>query len=136
MKSTLVLAVSLAAIGLGGCLTTGGSSDTPTTALRAHQPGDAKMTCEELTTEIAQMDQIIQEAKDAQATAQMTGQGIGVAQSAVPHVGGGAGMFRVLQGASMLTSATAQSGQSAAERAQQAELRRTSLVGIYQGKEC
>ncbi len=120
---------------LAACQTTGQQQ-----SLQVQQPGDASMSCAELAGEIGAMDQVIGEANAAETEGQLTGAGIAVAEQAAIYGGAGAALGRALPAASVLSGflgSTQQAAQqSAKERAQAAQLRRTSLMGIYQGRGC
>jgi len=139
-----ILAVSVL---LAGCQTTGAGTQAammganaataPSYApISASQANDGNKSCEELLAEIGQMEQIVAEANQSQSNAQLTDAGIGIAQSLGMHLGGGSGMLAAYQASGTASQLTQQQRQQAQARAQQADMRRQVLTGIYQGKGC
>ena len=139
-----VLALSVL---LAGCQTTGagtqaamlgaGAATAPSAApIAASQVDDGNKSCDEIRAEICAMEQVVAEANQSQNNAQLTNAGIGIAQSLGLHLGGGSGMLTALQAGGAAGQLTEQQRQQAEARAQQADIRRQVLTGIYQGKGC
>lgn len=112
--------------------------------LHVSYPTDAAMTCDQLTAEIARMEQIsgvsAQNAENARGQGAMADGATSVALTAALHSGvlgrvPGLGMFANAAGAAARRSAEARA-QAEAERIQTADQRRTLLSGIYQGRQC
>lgn len=116
-----------AAVLLAGCQTTGGGA-----SLQTHKPGDSAMGCEEIAQEIAAMDQIIGDADASETQRQMTESGVAVAQTAAIHSGAG----NIVPGANLVGGLLSMGTQGAKDQKEKATLRRTSLMGMYQGKGC
>jgi hypothetical protein len=143
-KLTLLSACA-AALSLGACSATasGGGADLAP-LIQVSQPGDAQMSCEQLTTEIAAMDAAIAEQRQAAVDAERSGQvaatGAGVATNAALY----SGALGRVPGLGLAANAAAGQAQARAqaeaerreENARNAEMRRTSLMGIYQGRGC
>lgn len=112
--------------------------------LHVSYPTDAAMTCDQLTAEIARMEQIsgvsAQNAENARGQGAMADGATSVALTAALHSGvlgrvPGLGMFANAAGAAARRSAEARA-QAEAQRIQTADQRRTLLSGIYQGRQC
>ncbi|MBX3489068.1 MAG: hypothetical protein KF769_15590 [Parvibaculum sp.] len=141
-----VCALLAAAAMLAGCQTTGAGTQAammganaataPAYApISASQANDGNKSCEQLLAEIGEMDGIVAEANQSQSNAQLTNAGIGIAQSLGLHMGGG-GALSMIQAGGAAGQLTEQQRQQAQARAQQADVRRQVLTGIYQGKGC
>ena len=156
MKNTFILPAVLCGVvlGLGGCTaTTGGmtsnakASSQAAQSLQPSQPGDASMSCEQLTAEIATVDGLLAEANMASGesaannvanSAINAGARYGIAKTGAASVVG-----KVPFGGSLLNSALNSRAKSAEKKrlaaqdtAQNAAVRRSSLMGIYTGKGC
>lgn len=112
--------------------------------LQVSYPTDGSMTCEQLTAEVARMDEIAgisaQNAQNAQNQGAMAEGAAGVAVNAALYSGAlgrvpGLGMFANAAGAAARRNAEARAREEA-ERIRVAEQRRTLLSGIYQGRQC
>ncbi|MEW6089961.1 MAG: hypothetical protein ACK4S3_04085 [Parvibaculum sp.] len=148
MKIRFAGAVLAAAFILAGCQTTGagtqaamagaGAMAAPSAyaPIASSQPNDGAKSCDELLAEIAEMEQIAAAAAQSESNAAMTDTGIGIAQSLGVHFGGGSGMLAAYQASGAASQLTQQQREQAKQRAQQAEVRRQVLSGIYQGKGC
>lgn len=146
MKFRTAGAILALAAMLGGCQTTGigtqaaltganaatGSSTAP---IAASQANDGGKSCAELLAEIGDMEQIVAAASESQGNAQLADAGIGIAQSLGLHFGG-SGALSMIQAGGAASQMTQQQRQDAQARAQQADVRRQVLTGIYQGKGC
>lgn len=112
--------------------------------LNVSYPTDAALTCDQLTAEIARMEEIAgasaQNAEAARGQGQMAESVAGMAVNAAYHTGAlarvpGLGMFANAAGATARRNAEARA-QAEAQRIQVADQRRTLLSGIYQGRQC
>lgn len=112
--------------------------------LQVSYPTDGAMTCEQLTAEVARMDEIAgisaRNAQNAQNQGAMADGAAGVAVNAALYSGAlgrvpGLGMFANAAGAAARRNAEARAREEA-ERIRVAEQRRTLLSGIYQGRQC
>jgi len=126
-----------------GCATTS-TSEPATPLLQVNNPGDANMSCDALSVEIARMDQIMgadmQAVADAEARGSAVNAGASVATSAAAYSGAlgrvpGIG-FAANAAAGHASNQAAAEAERREENARRAELRRTGLMGIYQGKGC
>ena len=156
MKNSLILKILAcgAALTLGACsATTGGTasnvnaSSQAAQSLQPSQPGDANLTCEQLTAEIASVETLLADANMASGesaadnvanSAINAGARYGIAKSGAASVVG-----RVPFGGSLLNSALNSRAKSAEKKrmaaqntAQNAAVRRSSLMGIHTGKGC
>ena len=117
----LCLAVLLA---VSGCATT--------QRIEISKPTDGKLTCEDILAERQEVNELVDEIKQANLKAQAAGAGTAVA--------GHAAMFSGIPGLGVaLNSASGLSGMGGAERDQllkDAESRLNVLNGIYLGKGC
>lgn len=112
--------------------------------LQISQPGDGAMTCPQLAAEVGRMDQIASDAQTAKNEAESSGRMAEVAGSAATNAAlysgalgsvPGLGLFgRAIEG-TMKSNAEA-TAQQQEQRVQNAQMRRVSLMGIYQGKGC
>ena len=126
-----------------GCATSSGA-EPETALLQVSNPGDANMTCDELSTEIARMDAVMGADMQAAADAEARGSAAGAGASAAITAAGYSGALGRVPGLGFAANAAAGHAQSQAqaeaerreENARRAELRRTSLMGIYQGRDC
>jgi len=142
-RITALGASAAIALMAAGCATS--SSAAPETALlQVSSPGDADMTCDELSTEIARMDAMMgadmQAAADAEARGNAAATGADVAVNAALYSGAlgrvpGLGMAANAAGGHARAQAQAEA-ERREENARRAELRRTSLMGVYQGRDC
>lgn len=112
--------------------------------LQVSYPTDGSMTCEQLTAEVARMDEIAgisaENAQNAQNQGAMAEGAAGVAVNAALYSGAlgrvpGLGMFANAAGAAARRNAEARAREEA-ERIRIAEQRRNLLSGIYQGRQC
>jgi hypothetical protein len=138
--------IPLAGLAVAGCSTTtalGGSQEL-TPRLVASQPGDANMTCDEISTEIADMELLMmqsnQSARSAETSGATANAAAGIATNAALY-SGALGRVPGLGFAANAAGSMAQQGAQAeaerqAENARIAELRRTGLTGVYAGKGC
>ncbi|PWE17104.1 hypothetical protein DDZ18_10420 [Marinicauda salina] len=135
----------LAASALVACATTSNSTQAALEpALQVSYPGDADMSCAELETEIARMEQMMADAQQGAASAEASEQVAGAAGAAAVSAAGYSGALGRAPGLGILANAA--SGVAAdraraeaerrAENARTAELRRTSLNGLHAGKGC
>ncbi|MBO6632982.1 hypothetical protein [Parvibaculum sp.] len=114
--------------------TTTTNADTATAALAPAGTPDGMKSCEQLSAEIAQQQQVIADANASSTNAQIVDAGLGIAQSVGMHFGGfGLGGIQATGAASSVAN---QQKQSADEQVQQAEIRVQVLSGIHQGKGC
>jgi hypothetical protein len=146
MTTTRITALcACAAIGLlaAGCATSSGA-EPETALLQVNSPGDADMSCEALETEIARMDAMMGADMQAAADAEARGSAAGAGASAAISAAGYSGALGRMPGLGFAANAAAGHAQAQAqaeaerreENARRAELRRTSLMGIYQGRGC
>jgi len=143
-KFTLLTACA-AALCLGACSATasGGGADIAP-LIQVSQPGDAQMSCEALTTEIAAMDAAIAEQRQAAADAERSGQATATGAHVATNAALYSGALGRVPGLGLAANAAAGQAQANAraeaerreENARNAEMRRTSLMGIYQGRGC
>jgi hypothetical protein len=116
------------------------------TSIQVEQPGDGNLSCADLKAEIARMDQMgataQTEGANAQANVATTGAIASAATSAALYSGalgrsfGGFGGMLAGGAQSLLGAKQSQQAQQTASLAQNAQMRRTRLMGIYQGKAC
>ncbi|WP_333667956.1 hypothetical protein [Parvibaculum sp.] len=110
------------------------SAQAETAALAPAGTPDGMKTCEQLSAEIAQQQQVIADANATSTNAQIVDAGLGIAQSVGMHFGGfGLGGIQATGAASNVAS---QQKQAAEQQVQQAEIRVQVLSGIHQGKGC
>lgn len=112
--------------------------------LQISQPGDGAMTCPQLAEEVGRMDQIVSDAQtaknDAESSGRMAEVAGGLATNAAVYSGvlgsvPGLGLFgRAVEGT--VKSNAEATAQQQEQRVQNAQMRRVSLMGIYQGKGC
>jgi hypothetical protein len=142
-----ISAIAFAATAMSTLIANQAAAQNPVpTSIQVNQPGDANLSCVDLTAEIARMDQIAASAQtdgaNAQANVATTGAIASTAASAALYsgalgrsLGGFGGLFA--SGAQNLLSAKQnQQAQQTASLSQDAQMRRTMLSGIYQGKAC
>lgn len=111
-----------------------GAARADTTALAPAGTADGMKTCEQLSAEITQQQQLIADASSTSTNAQIVDAGLGIAQSVGMHFGGfGLGGIQATGAASNVAN---QQKQAAEQQAQQAQIRVQILTGIYQGKGC
>ena len=114
--------------------TTTTTTDATASALAPAGTPDGQKSCEQLSAEIAQQQQVIAEAGSTSTNAQIVDAGLGIAQSVGMHFGGfGLGGIQATGAASSVAN---QQKQAAEQQVQQAEIRVQVLSGIYQGKGC
>ncbi len=125
--------VAAALLALSGCAGSGlpGTAPAPIATI---QPGDDQLSCQQLTSQMAQMDGIVASASNGGSGA-LTNAATTAASSSV---GGTSAFGQVLgnvasQAASDLSSNAAQEQQVEATQAQQ---RKTHLMGLYTQKKC
>ena len=105
-----------------------------TAALAPAGTPDGMKSCEQLSAEIAQQQQVMTTANSSSTNAQIVGAGLGIAQSVGMHFGGfGLGGIQATGAAGNVAT---QQKQAAEQQVQQAEIRVQVLSGIYQGKGC
>lgn len=129
LKGFLVAAASLLA--LAGCAGMPGSAPAPIATI---QPGDDQLSCQQLTTQMGQMDQIIANT----AGANTAGLGNTALSAASQSAGALSGTQQILanlatDGASTLS---ANSAQSQATQNMQASQRKNHLMALYTQKKC
>lgn len=141
-------AILAAALFLAGCQTTGAGTQAAMAGagamaapagyapIQSSQPNDGTKSCDELLAEISEMEQVAAASAQSESNAAITDAGIGIAQSLGMHFGGGSGMLAAYQASGTASQLTQQQREQAKQRAQQAEVRRQVLSGIYQGKGC
>jgi hypothetical protein len=122
------------------------AQNTAPTSIQVSQPGDANLSCGDLNAEIARMDQIAATAQtdgaNAQANVATTGAIASTAANAALYSGalgrslGGFGGLFASGAQSLLGAKQNQQAQQTASLSQDAQMRRTMLTGIYQGKAC
>jgi hypothetical protein len=121
------------------------SAQTPLpTTIQVSQPGDANLSCPDLTAQIGQMDQILGTAQQNQAnaaTSSATAGAVGSAATSAALYSGALGRMPGLGflagGAQRLMQQNAeQKAADAAKLQQDATMRRTMLMGMYTGKAC
>ncbi|MGV8929300.1 MAG: hypothetical protein ACOH1E_06080 [Brevundimonas sp.] len=112
--------------------------------LQVSYPTDGSLTCDQLTAEVARMDEIAgisaENAQNAENQGAMADGATGVAINAALYSGAlgrvpGLGMFANAAGAAARRNAEARA-RTEAERVRVAQQRRTLLSGIYQGRQC
>ena len=128
MKKSLSLLTVAIALGL--------DSAPAFAVINASEPGDANLTCKQLVQQIQAMDAAIAEAESSQTKSKIAGAGLGILQSAIPHLGVGGGTITAMQATGAAANVAGGSVQSADETIKQAQMRRTSLIGIHTGKAC
>lgn len=114
------------------------------TMIQVSMPGDGAMSCPDLAAEIGRMDQIMGQSQQNQASAQSGGMMAGVLGSAAVNGAAYSGVLGRVPGLGFLAGgaqrmAQQNAEQKAAEQAklqQDAQMRRTMISGIYQGKAC
>ena len=121
-----------------------GGSQQLTPLLVANQPGDSGLSCDEISTEIADMELLMlqsnQNARNAETSGATANAAAGIATNAALY-SGALGRVPGLGFAANAAGSMAQQGAQAeaerqAENARTAELRRSALTGIYAGKGC
>jgi hypothetical protein len=133
--------IAIAAI--SGVLVTPAYAQLPTT-IQVSQPGDANMTCPDLTAEIGRMDQVLGTAQQNQANAAQSSATAGAVGSAAVNgalytgaLGRVPGLGFLASGAQRLAQQNAEAKAAEAAKLQQdATMRRTMLMGMYTGKQC
>ncbi|MBO6765155.1 hypothetical protein [Maricaulis sp.] len=146
MTTTRITAFGLtAAMALmaAGCATTS-SSEPATALLQVNSPGDADMSCEQLSAEIGRMDQMMGADMQAAANAEARGSAAAAGTSAAINAAAYSGALGRVPGLGFAANAAGGHAQAQAqaeaerreENVRRAELRRTSLMGIYQGRDC
>ena len=138
----LVLAAALMA---SACTATaGGGSSNLAPLIMVSQPGDANMSCEQLTTEIAAMDATMAEHRQAADSAVRSGEAMGTGAQVATNAALYSGALSRVPGLGMAANAAAGQARARAqaeaerqeENARNAQMRRTALMGVYQGKGC
>lgn len=112
-------------ITLAGCMTTG-------TNIEASKVTDQKLTCEQIAGELQQMQTIIDDASAHEATAIATGVGASVGG----HAANMGGNYMLGSAIGQLANLTSMSTEQRKEQAQKAEMRKSTLTGLYVGKAC
>lgn len=142
IRATAIAGVAALA---GACSATGGGGSTNLAPLiQVSQPGDAAMTCEELSTEIAAMDTAMAEHRMAAANAERSGAAAGTGADLATNAALYSGALGRVPGLGLAANAAANQARASAaaeaarreENARNAEMRRTALMGVYQGKGC
>lgn len=113
-------------------------------SIQISQPGDGAMSCVQLATEVGRMDQIVSGAEKAKSNAESNGRMANVAGSVATNAAVYSGVLGSVPGLGFFGSAVegAVKADAEAEAKQQAQtvqnaqMRRVSLMGIYQGKGC
>jgi hypothetical protein len=129
------LLAALAALALGACQTTG-SSGPAAGSLQTSQPGDAGLSCEQLAAQIGEMDTILGRGNDAAGAAFAADAGTAAATQAALYSGAGSSIPFLGMFGNAATSMARQQAEQQEQRRRQAEMRRISLMGLYQGKGC
>jgi hypothetical protein len=101
--------------------------------IQVSQPGDSQMNCDEISNEISTMDLVINDAESSKSANELAGIGASVAGHFAGFFGGGVGAAVATNGANAVVS---KNKQSAEERKQAAQQRRTMLMGMHTGKGC
>lgn len=107
-------------------------------------PQDASMTCDQLVAEAVRMDALVAASSQEAAGAANTAKGAGVATTLATEGLMRSGMLGRMPGVGMFANkANAMSQQRAAEKQQQeaqeiqaAQMRKTIMAALYQGKNC
>jgi len=144
MRHALIFASAALVFAAAGCQTTGTGTASAAPMLQVSQPDDAVMDCDQLRSEIARMDQLMGAAVQQAANAEASGRTANVATGAAINAGlysGALGRVPGLGAAAHAAGNLAQQNAAAEaerkqEEARRAELRRTSLSGVYAGKGC
>lgn len=102
-------------------------------SIQLSKPTDSQMNCEQITTEISEMDAIIEQSDASKSSSQIAGIGASIAGHFAGWAGGGIGAAVATNGANAVIG---QNKQNAEERMKAAEQRRTMLIGIHAGKGC
>ena len=131
-----LIALGAATTGCAG----GSQSNISAAQLQTNQPGDANLTCDQIRTQISEMNDILGIAEndtrtfqamglaqDAAINAALYSGALGSAASSVPFLG---------QAISVMGSVQNMNQQEKERLAQQAANRRNVLTGIYAGKNC
>lgn len=124
-------AISLFAIGFVLVSTT--LHAEPDDVIHVTKPGDGQMSCEQITTEISDMDTVINQSNASKSSSEVAGIGASIAGHFAGWAGGGIGAAVATNGANAVIG---KNKQSAEERMKAAEQRRTMLLGIHAGKGC
>jgi len=140
IRQTFVAVIAAAA--LSACA--GAPASQQTAMLQVSYPDDAQMDCEAIKTEMTRMETIMAQSNQAKANAQTSGQVASTAAGAATNAALYSGALSRVPGLGLFANAAsglAQAGanQTAAQREQEAktaEMRRTSLNGLYVGKGC
>jgi len=138
MKSNLTIAgVMAGAMALTGCATTSGGQ---VASIQPVQPGDSQMTCEEVSAEIMEMNEILGIAEDDLRSLQAMGIAEDVAVNAALYSGAfaAAGSSMPFIGTAINAAGAIRSMNRAQKEqlAEQAVDRRNVLTGLYAGKNC
>lgn len=142
MKNLICL--SVLGMALAGCVTAPTDTAELTPLLVTNQPGDADLSCEDITVEMASMDVMMAQAHQNAANAEASGTAANTATSAAVNTALYSGALGRVPGLGMAANAVGgmaqQRAQAEAERqaenARRAEMRRTALSGIAVGKGC
>lgn len=127
------VAVALAGFALASCVTTQASdSASATSYIDAVQPGDQRLSCEELKGQIAQMDGHIREADRVEAQRKQDGTSDMVGGTAAGSVVPYGGLLHMLA----VTRPKNDEWVTARERGGQAARRKEHLVTLYNQKDC
>lgn len=137
LQALLVACAALAAAGSA-------QAQAPAAPLQVSYPTDATLSCEQIAGEAARMDALMGAAGQAAANAQGQGKmaelGASAAINGALYSGAlgrvpGLGMFaNAASGMAKQRAAAAQA--TAAEQVQTAQMRKTIMMGLYQGKAC
>lgn len=102
----------------------------------AHAGRDADMTCEEISAEIAQLNEIVTAAGGAETTNAVTGAATGAAVNGAIWAGAGSSVPFLGGIANIASAVTSNSAERAKEDAEDAEKRLQKLAGISEVKGC
>lgn len=141
-----LIIIPLAGLAATACSSTTslGGSQQLTPLLVANQPGDGSMSCDEISTAIADMELLMlqsnQNARNAETSGTTANAAASAATSAALYSGAlgrvpGLGFAANAAGSMVQQNAQAEAERQA-ENARTAELRRSALTGIYAGKGC
>lgn len=121
--------LAVAALALGGCVTTQSASDAPIDAVQA---GDQNLSCDELKTEMTRMDSFIRESERVEAERQKNQ----AADTATSTAVGGVVPFGGLFHAMAVSQPRGAEWINARERGGQAARRKEHLAGLFNQKSC
>ncbi len=139
-----IIFISILGLAVGACATSEQTSAELPPLLVANQPGDGDLTCEQITTEINDMNTMISAANQSASDAETSGAVAGTAANAAVNTALYSGVLGRVPGLGVAANAAGGIAQQRAkaeaerqaENARRAELRRTALTGIAAGKGC